>query len=481
MIFPVPTGVNPNFHHCGECQGRFRMPWDRERGGPVLLCVADEGHNTYQKKNTGTRMLTDIDGTKTEVDILTQREITELAPITDEPTALEAVTKANALGLFPSKDSTPDQLALLAHVALLYRLDPNMGEIIPYQGKPYITIAGRRRLDAAAGNNVSIRFRPLSREEREDYVNVGALHAKDVAGFCVGNNPQTGVTVEGFGRVLHNEGMGRDGKPSEHLPQGVRRIEMMQKRAERRMREMMFGPTPVPEGLRADAVLQEGDEINVVESVGRIVEVQPDNDLLPSLGSCPEHDVEWDVEERFNKTNGFHSWNGDRYGCKFGSQQFPLFKAAWFVARGEIVDAEINTWLKANFSGKTWSRLEPLEMLDAVRKVKADPSTGEIKAPAATETPGEVPSWADGTDSLPEDDVPQNTHSNTDGRITSAAVKKLLAACGDEVPPLDLQAYVKEQTGESHLGNILGSQYDGILEWINKQVDAKIAGVQAQH
>ena len=479
MIHPVPTGVNPNSHHCGECQGRFRMPWDRERGGHVLICVTDPSHQTYQKKDTGTRILQGR-----EFDIVTQRETTELAPITDEPTALAAVTKANALGMFPSKDSTPDQLALVAHVALLYRLDPNMQEIIPYQGKPYVTIKGRRRLDNVAGNVVGVSHRPPTEDEERYWIKVGAMNPKDVIQICVGKLAD-GRVVEGFGRVLSTEGMGRNGQLDQHLPLAVRKIEMAQVRSERRMREMAFGPVARPIGLDASiGVLEEGDEANIVEGESHVVDEShspSSSSPLPNLGTCPEHDVEWDVEERFNKTNGFHSWNGDRYGCKFGSQQFPLFKAAWFVARGEIVDAEINTWLKANFSGKTWSKLEPLEMLDAVRKVKADPSTGEIKAPAATETPGEAPSSADGTDSLPEDDVPQNTHSNTDGRITSAAVKKLLAACGDEVPPLDLQAYVKEQTGESHLGNILGSQYDGILEWINKQVDAKISEAEAQH
>ena len=471
MIFPVPEGVDPNSHRCGECQGRFTMPWNRELGGHLLICVTDPDHQTYQKKYTGTRMMYNSKTQKhdLEVDILTQREVTELAPITDESTALAAVTKANALGLFPSKDSTPDQLALLSHVALLYRLDPNMGEIIPYQGKPYITIAGRRRLDAAAGNNVSIRFRPLSTEERQDYVDAGALHTRDVAGFCVGTNPKTGVTVEGFGRVLHSEGMGRDGKASEHLPQGVRRIEMQQKRAERRMREMMFGPTPVPEGLRAVEMLQEGDEINVVESTGKVVE-ESTTSPLPDLGTCPEHGVEWRVEERYKRIVGSHPIQGGGW-CKFDTIYWERFRGAWKAKYGdESSKAEVDAWLKANFNGKTWSKMDAPEMIEALTLLTT--------LPAATETPAEPPPEGNGAEPLPDPEIPPETSYNAEGRITQYQVNALLTLCAEDVPLMDLMVQVKEQTGESFLGNIQVTDYDGIVAWVNQQIDQKVVEVQ---
>ena len=45
-----------------------------------------------------------------------------------------------------SKDLTKDQANQVARVALAYGLDPFMGELIPYEGQPYITIAGRLRI-----------------------------------------------------------------------------------------------------------------------------------------------------------------------------------------------------------------------------------------------------------------------------------------------------------------------------------------------
>ena len=98
--------------------------------------------------------------------------------------------------------------------------------------------------------------------------------------------------------------------------------------------------------------------------------------------------------------------------------------------------------------------------------------------PDAAETPGEPPPWADGSDSLPEDGTPMYAVYNAEGRISSAKADQLLAACGDDVPLMDLMLEVKVQTGETHMGNILTSQYDAILAWINKQIDAKIAGTQ---
>jgi hypothetical protein len=467
VIFPVPAGVTPVSHTCGDCGGRLTMPWRQELGDMAIVCVEDEAHATYQAKDYNTRRLARADGTKAEVNILTQRETTELAPITDEPTALAAVTKANALGLFPSKDSTPQQLELLAHVALLYRLDPNMGEIMPYQGKPYITVAGRRRLDAAAGNNVSIRFRPLTKEERDDFVAMGALNPKDVAGFCVGHNPKTNVTVEGFGRVLNTEGMGRDGKLNDHLPVAVRRIEMMHKRSERRMREMMFGPTPVPEGLRADVgVLQEGDEANVVETTGHVVEDASASSPLPDLGNCPEHDIPWKVEERWNRISGSHPIDGGGW-CQFGQQYGALLKGAWEQRMGGYVKTDVDTWLKANFNGKTWSKMGADEMLQAVTKLTTLPD-----APlAATDGPA-----AAELSELPDDeDTPLETADNDRERITQYQVDRMLELCGTDIPLADLMQEVYAQCGTEFLGEIKPDQYQGLLDWVNERLDQRVA------
>ena len=143
MIYPVPAGVHPSTHRCG-CGGTLLMPYRHELGGNALRCMVDPDHDTYQKKFTGTRMLYDgKTGKLKEYNIMTQTPTTELAPITDHATALAAVRKSIDIGKF-SGQQTEVQIQLIASLALAYRLDPLMEEIIPMYGKPFITIKGRR-------------------------------------------------------------------------------------------------------------------------------------------------------------------------------------------------------------------------------------------------------------------------------------------------------------------------------------------------
>ena len=223
------------------------MPWVYRLKDNALRCMVNPEHDNYQRKYTGTRNLYDPERGEVEVDIMTGRETASLA-VTDQTTALERVTQANSMGLFPDKCDAA-QLHILAQVAMAYGLDPLMGEIIPYQRRPYITIAGRRRLDATAGHHPSIAFRLLKKEETEYYSGLGALEPGDIAGYCV-LTTEYGATVEGFGRVLAKQ---RDTKQrgADHLPTVQYAIEMAQKRQERRAREMAYGPVPRPAGMEA--------------------------------------------------------------------------------------------------------------------------------------------------------------------------------------------------------------------------------------
>ena len=398
MIYPVPAGVTPNSHHCGDCGGRFRMPL-KAGGGPrdyVLTCIDDPAHQTYQKKDTGTKFLAHPDGTTREVDIVTQKEVTALAPITDQATALATVNRAMNLGLFPDKDQSADQLALLAQVALAYRLDPLMGEIMPYQGRPYITIAGRRRLDNAAGHFISVRYRPPTTEEESYWLKVGAMKPKDVIQICIGEHMASGAVVEGMGRVLDGEGerlianSKNIARARERLPLINRQIEMAQKRGERRMREQMFGPVAKPMGLEGIGILHEGDEPNVIEGTARVVE--EDNKALAQgdLGACPEHDTTWFVSEtNWGAVQASHKIEGTNEWCRFGNVEAVAFRTAYESRFGEYKKPEADTWLKDNFNGKTWSKMEPVQMLRAVTLL-ATPPTGpepDTQPPADAEAP----------------------------------------------------------------------------------------------
>ena len=64
---------------------------------------------------------------------------------TKPETMLARVDEAHKAGLFP-QNCTDQQLAMVSKVATAYNLDPVMGELIIYQGKPYIarSLAGRK-------------------------------------------------------------------------------------------------------------------------------------------------------------------------------------------------------------------------------------------------------------------------------------------------------------------------------------------------
>ena len=163
--------------------------------------------------------------------------------IYNEETALARVNEAKAGGMFP-KDTTQPQMLMLAKAAVAYGLDPLFGELTLYMGKPYITIDGRRRLDAEAGHHPSIRFRPLNADELEYYRSVDAIQSRDVCLVCVGIDDY-GAESEAIGILLASE---RDGNAN--TPQVKRPVEMTQKRAEMRWRKMAYGPHPLPESVK---------------------------------------------------------------------------------------------------------------------------------------------------------------------------------------------------------------------------------------
>jgi len=388
MIHPVPAGVNPNTHRCG-CGGMLRMPWVHELQDHALVCTVDADHDTYQKKPYNTRHLYDgATGELKEYDITTQRPTSELAPITDQATALATVNRASDLGLFPDK-ATPEQAQLLAQVAFAYGVDPLMGEIIPYQGRPYITIAGRRRLDNVAGHRVSVAFRPPTGDEEAYYIKVGAMQETDVVQICVGTDTESGMTVEGFGRVLGSEGSGASRNAQAFLPVVQRKIEMAQKRGERRMREIMFGPVAKPDLVRNITILEEGDETNVVEGASHIVDdADPFNQ--GHLGDCPEHQVPWSMDDHYGTIRAFHKAN-DVPWCTFGKVYAPIFASSYAASHdGEFVKKDADAWLKETFNGLTWSKMAPRQQLDAIGHWDArtgtppnvDEETGEIPDPA---------------------------------------------------------------------------------------------------
>lgn len=261
-------------HRCGDCGDGLLMPY-RGRGGdgrPVheIRCRRDDAHRLFARKEWNIRKLYDLERGLVEVDIMTQKEVGAITHRvhSDEAQMRERVRRAAGIGVFPDQTTTEEQL-VLANVAVIYGLDPLMGELIPYQGRPFITIAGRRRLDAVAGHQPGIKFRFLTPEEDAGYKSVGALEEGDLVQVCV-LTLESDREVEAFGKVTQSErvALSNNGDRLRSPVVAANPIEMAQKRAERRAREMAYGPVPLPQGLAEPTnILQEGDEARVVEGV----------------------------------------------------------------------------------------------------------------------------------------------------------------------------------------------------------------------
>lgn len=241
---------------CDKCKSDIWPAWNH--GTWELRCK--EGFNPQWESKP--------DWQAEQLSKMLEKEAKMTEPQDSTTTMLARVTQAQNLGLFPQRGNQ-GQLVLMAKCAIAYGLDPLMQEIILYQGKPFITIDGRRRLDAKAGHHPSIRFRILTTEERDFYTEAEALAKGDLAHICI-LTTEHGNTVEAFGRVLSKQ---RDVKQkgADFIPTVQYTIEMSQKRAEARARRMAYGPCPRPELLDGLIVLEEGDapEGQVVE--GEIV------------------------------------------------------------------------------------------------------------------------------------------------------------------------------------------------------------------
>ena len=108
------------------------------------------------------------------------------------------------------------------------------------------------------------------------------------------------------------------------------------------------------------------------------------------LGNCPEHDIEWNVRETRFGIQASHRFGKD--WCRMAAVYKHMFGDAWEALGGDREDdTAVNQWLKDNFGGRTWSKLEPKEFLEACAKISpenrrdieptenVDIETGEIR------------------------------------------------------------------------------------------------------
>jgi len=125
---------------------------------------------------------------------------------------------------FP-QELTPTDKKLLVLAAKTYGFDPIMGEISIFQGKPYVTIDGRRRKAQETGTYCGLKTRPATPQERESW----QIPAGDYFFHAEVTVKGGGFNVfEGWGRVRQAEiTPGGKFKPIDVNPQ-----KMAEKRAE---------------------------------------------------------------------------------------------------------------------------------------------------------------------------------------------------------------------------------------------------------
>jgi hypothetical protein len=142
-----------------------------------------------------------------------------------------------------AKDLNRDQARQVAEVALAYGLDPFMNELIPFQGQPYITIAGRLRIASEHPMFDGEQTAPATADERKAL----GVNEQEIVWRC---------TVYRRDRRMPTVAYGRAGGPAETNPVARRwTAEMAIKRAQHRALRAAF-PNPVPQLAEAPEALE---------------------------------------------------------------------------------------------------------------------------------------------------------------------------------------------------------------------------------
>ena len=142
-----------------------------------------------------------------------------LVPITQE----QALQRVDLAGAKWPQDLSPVHKTLLAELAVQYGLDPAFGELIIYQGKPYVGLDARFRKAHETGLLAGYETRPMTTEEKTLY----RLDEKDVVFFASIYRKDWVVPAVEWGRVTEQEMKGANNQgPLARFP-----VEMAEKRA----------------------------------------------------------------------------------------------------------------------------------------------------------------------------------------------------------------------------------------------------------
>ena len=170
---------------------------------------------------------------------------------------------------------TPQDKKILALVAISYGLDPLMGEVSIYQGRPYVSIDGRRRKAQETDKFDGISTRPATKTEREAWGIVEGdyfFHADVFKAGC--SHP-----FEGWGKVTGEqirraeEGATRHQKDPWFLPLVQDPQGMAEKRAEAKaLRKAFHIPLPSLEEMGTSEETITITDVTVDKGTGEVKE-----------------------------------------------------------------------------------------------------------------------------------------------------------------------------------------------------------------
>ena len=273
-----------NDHLCGECGAPLVTGSnldDQEIRHWFLVCGQDRGHTGFRRLHSATEAYRRGEAVSPYVEqILARKGLTRMTS-----QALEKMTEQQMLARveqarFPQQMDA-GQKKLLAVVAISYGLDPLLGELSIFQGRPYVSIDGRYRKAQETGKLGGVETRPATADEREawqipdgDYFFRSEVRRCDVA-----------YPFVGWGRVRAEETKAPAGGRAGFRPLETNPQRMAEKRAEAQALRKAFSiPLPSAEfaGTPEDepAVEAEVRELDVDTETGEVCE--PPEDTEPA-------------------------------------------------------------------------------------------------------------------------------------------------------------------------------------------------------
>lgn len=257
-----------------EAQRKQRDGWTCEECGALLIAVAVEGevtavcstgrleHQGYKEPPRGETpwWVRQRKEDKRRRDAMTQA----ITPMTQE----QARERVELAAVKWPRDMAPAHMAMMASLAVQYGLDPAFGEIMVYQGKPYVTLDGRLRKAHEHAQFAGYRTWPMKAEEKEAY----SLDKTDIVFWAEVNRNDWKVPVTEWGRVTQKEIQGSN----EHTPLRNFPTEMAQKRALHRALRRAF-PLDIPGFEEAQGEMEA--EFRVLDrATGELLDTTPSSE-----------------------------------------------------------------------------------------------------------------------------------------------------------------------------------------------------------